>query len=336
MFAATQFNHEEIRAYKQSPKAIRMLSWKNSTTGYANPYQKVDSNITEGEIIQTRSSKRSIKRTRSSKKSIKQSSKGQAMRQKRKSGIVRQNSIISSKLKSSKSTDKNDNVEVLLIMNYDDTLIPTTMLNENKGKIPENQLKCYSEQLDKFIDATLQKFNSNKNQNVYIISNETAEWITKKSLSGYGESFKDAMEPINKKIHDSKIEVMSAEDNKREGKIKADDPYKLKRIAMKQIIERYYGERLTGDHDVKIISIGDYAIDFEGAESAYENYLSKQDEKVLNKINTSLVTVKLADKPTVIHLANALKWLGEQMDEILEHKNGIWEINTYWIMENVC
>ncbi len=236
--------------------------------------------------------------------------------------------------------------KVLLLMDFDDTLIPSKMLKLKNYQITFNKLTYterreldgYTKSLNAFMDTMLSKFDDNIDGNVQILTNGSSNWVTEESMWNSGKLFAQKMVPFMKKMTECKIDIISALDNwklnchKYEAGFQAIEPHKWKWICMKQLIRQYFGRKLKGDYDVKIISMGDsYWSEFLGAADAFKYYLRKQKLNTLKSINISLHRIKFIEEPTWNELNSELKWMKDNIDYIINNQHK----SADYIMENI-
>lgn len=236
--------------------------------------------------------------------------------------------------------------KVLLLMDFDDTLIPSKMLKAKNYKITYNKLTYterrelneYSDALNKWMNTMLSIFDKNIDGNVQILTNGSSNWVTEESMWNSGKLFAQKMLPFMRSLAECNIDIISALDNwklnchKYEEGFHAIEPHKWKWICIKQLIRQYFGRKLRGNFDVKIISIGDsYYSEFLGAVDAYKNYIRKQKMHVLEHINVSLHRIKFVEEPTWTELRDELKWTTDNIEYIVNHHDK----STDYMLENI-
>ena len=243
---------------------------------------------------------------------------------------------------SSMNNERERPQKVLLLMDFDDTLIPSKMLKAKNYQITYNKLTYterrelneYTESLNNYMDTMLNIFDNNIDGNVQILTNGSSNWVTEESMWNSGKLFAQKMVPFMKKMTECKIDIISALDNwklnchKYQQGFHAIEPHKWKWICMKQLIRQYFGRKLKGDYDVKIISIGDsYYSEFLGAIDAFKYYLRKQKINVVQDINISLHRIKFVEEPTWKELCDELKWITNNMESIVHRHDKSMDYN---------
>eukprot|EP01084_Bolivina_argentea_P070148 127580_1 len=225
--------------------------------------------------------------------------------------------------------------KVLFLMDWDDTLIPSTMIRHKQYNITDTntsvtkraELDHYCEALDHFMGTIFALMNYNSDRNVQILTNGSSRWVKEESLFDSGDLFARKMTPFAEKLCKYHIDIISASDNwmtaakydkARGNHYKKVEPYKWKWKIMKQLFREYFGKRLDGRNDIKIVSLGDsYQSEYLGAGVAFSSYLEKQSMKKTKDIDMSLHRIKFIEEPTVPQLTKQLEWCAKHMKSIV-------------------
>ena len=231
--------------------------------------------------------------------------------------------------------NKKPNQKILIMLDWDDTLIPSSIIKSKKFNVSEKntndkekkELNIYVKELTKFMDKLLSIFNGNKDSSIKIVTNASSLWVSEGSFCRTGSLFAKVMRSFNEKMADAKISIISAHDHKNKNPAIFEDlkVRQYKRRLMEWIYCDYFGMRLekreNKNQDIKIISIGDSSMEFKSSKIALECYLERQRKDVLINMNASLHRIKFTKKPTSFKkLGDELKYCSENIDEIV-YKN---------------
>ena len=204
----------------------------------------------------------------------------------------------------SDSTEKNIYLTNIIIIDWDDTLFPTTWLNTNEIKLNDenikNTYKIYFQELDKSISSFLKAYADVGT--IYIVTNANMKWI-KASLN--------ALPSSRKTIIDNNIRILSARDMY--SKEISTQKWKLK--TFETIIKTDLKNVFTITNKnitINILSFGDAVYEY----VALINLHDLLDNKTIDKqnINFYLKNIKFKPQPDFDSII-------EEMDLIKKNKN---------------
>lgn len=180
----------------------------------------------------------------------------------------------------------------LIILDWDDTLFPTSWVVKNGIDLTDKQTKnkyiVYFSQLDNILYKLLNSFM--EHGNVYIVTNAKVKWVL---ISA------DIL-PNTKKLLNNKIKVLSARE--KHEKEFPNDMFAWKRMIFKNVVSEVYSS-----NDLQnIISIGD-------ADYEYKALVNLWNKKKNNRI---LKTVKFVSSPTFDSLIDQLDVLSTSVNQI--------------------
>lgn len=222
--------------------------------------------------------------------------------------------------------------KLLILLDFDDTLIPSTLIRQKEFRITERNLadterealEFYVDAVNEFVDTLLRLVDNNRARSIKIVTNGSASWVRAASFYQSGSLFAELMRPLHMKLVDSKIDIISARDHKdKEPRRFADISLQhIKPYLMKLIFYEYFGQQLSDTHqEIKIVSIGDSPCEFHASAAALKYYLKEQSPEVLERVNVSLHRIKFAMKPNTFRkLGDELKWCTQNMHDII-HNN---------------
>ena len=128
------------------------------------------------------------------------------------------------------------------------------------------------------------------------------------------------MKQFGTKMTEMGVDVISTKTNTHI--IGGSNGHELRQEIIEILLAKYFGDELSGSHDIKIISIWNGGENEpNAAKLAYKNYLNKQDKDVLDNINTSLHTIKFVREPTWTHLEKQWKWVEKHIAHIVKENN---------------
>jgi hypothetical protein len=204
----------------------------------------------------------------------------------------------------SNSTEENLYLTNIIIVDWDDTLFPTTWLNTNEIKLSEENIKItykvYFQELDKSISSFLKSYA--EVGTIYIVTNANMKWI-KASLNSL---------PLSRKtIINNNIRILSARDMFSEEV--STQKWKLKtfetivRTDLKNIFS-IKNKNIT----INILSFGDAVYEYVALINLHDILDNKTDNK--KNINYYLKNIKFKPQPDFDSII-------EEMDLIKKNKN---------------
>lgn len=204
----------------------------------------------------------------------------------------------------SNSTEENLYLTNIIIVDWDDTLFPTTWLNTNEIKLSEENIKItykvYFQELDKSISSFLKSYA--EVGTIYIVTNANMKWI-KASLNSL---------PLSRKtIINNNIRILSARDMFSEEV--STQKWKLKtfetivRTDLKNIFS-IKNKNIT----INILSFGDAVYEYVALINLHDILDNKTDNK--KNINFYLKNIKFKPQPDFDSII-------EEMDLIKKNKN---------------
>lgn len=202
-------------------------------------------------------------------------------------------------------------LKTLIILDWDDTLFPTSWIIKNSINVDDTVMKeeyiKFFSKLDKTISNLLDK--CIKKGEVAIITNATIKWVIASSN----------LLPNTQNIMKKKIIVISARDkygNKMPGHMKI-----WKKLIFKQLTLRYFINKNLIEN---IISMGDAEYEFNALKNLYNeynlNFLNiNYGDKPRNK--RLLKSIRFIQSPTYEALLDQLEVLNECIDTICSNTN---------------
>lgn len=190
------------------------------------------------------------------------------------------------------------NYQTLIILDWDDTLFPTTWAVKNKidfsGKTNNQTVKQYFANLDTLLYNIL-SYLSEYGQ-VVVITNATAKWIVITS----------ELLPETQKLLKQKVLVISARDLEQEKY--PNDIAVWKKIVFSRVVDKYF----MGNNLQNIISIGDADYEFNALVNLYQ--------KTPVEKGRLLKTIKFVREPTLNELFDELNFISEYVDKVIVGK----------------
>ena len=222
---------------------------------------------------------------------------------------------------------------VLIMIDWDDTIIPSTVIKKKKFDVSERNTKDkekksldqYVEIVSLFLGKLLQIFNGNKDNSIKIVTNASSLWVSQGSFCRTGELFMRKMRKFNEELADAKINIISAHDHssKHQDTFSRLEVREYKEYLMRLIYYDHFGKQIRNkDEDIKIISIGDSSMEFNASRLALDQYLYEQEPEDLRQINVTLHRVKFRKKPQSFEaLSDQLKWCIDNIEDIVYNNN---------------
>lgn len=188
----------------------------------------------------------------------------------------------------------------LIIIDWDDTLFPTSWIKNNnidiKKKSVQNEYIIFFSKLDMLLYKFLKTLSNNGK--VVIVTNASRKWI----------DITSCMVPNTQNLFDKKVTVVSARDL-----YKTDYPndnYKWKLKVFKTLQANYFGKKVVSQN---IVSIGD----------AFYEYDALINLLIPTKKNQYLKTIKLLDYPTYDIIIDQINVLHDNMFDIIKKRDHI-------------
>lgn len=192
------------------------------------------------------------------------------------------------------------NRSTLIIIDWDDTLFPTTWVHDNNisllNNVNKNKNKFY--ELDNTIFDVLT--NLSKLGKVVIVTNAAKKWVSMSSV----------VLPQTKQLINESINVISARDMYKKEYPK--DTYIWKKLVFKNLVLTHFMYRFSTEN---IVSIGDADYEYKALVDLYNNNL-KTPKRILK-------SVKLIRYPSVDVLLDQLKVLNDSVSDICSHNTHI-------------
>ena len=199
----------------------------------------------------------------------------------------------------------------IFIIDWDDTLYPTTWVNKNSIDISRTNLlhdyRVYFLELDKTISGLLESLN--QVGDVWIVTNANIGWI---------KSCLTTLELTRKIIINNKIRIVSARDSY---SINSSSPTEWKILTFQDIIEDIINKinrRIKPNTFINIISIGDAMYEYMALINL-DNFIKTYTNKLSysgNKFKYFLKNIKFIEKPD-------FEYVIDQMNVLEKNKNNI-------------
>lgn len=201
----------------------------------------------------------------------------------------------------------------IFIIDWDDTLFPTTWIHKNSIDVSKSQTeyKIYFLELDKTISGLLESLN--KIGDVWIVTNASINWI-KSCLMG--------LEQTRKTIISNNIRIVSARDSYSSN---SSSPTEWKILTFQDILEDIIGKifnKIKPNTYVNIISIGDAMYEYMALINL-DNFIKSYmlDNKNLNsktqQFNYLLKNIKFIEKPDFDFIIDQMNVLNKNKDTIV-------------------
>jgi hypothetical protein len=207
---------------------------------------------------------------------------------------------------------KNIYLKNIFLIDWDDTLFPTSWVNSNNINIQDSssisEYKLYFLDLDKVISNFL--YSLNEKGDIFIVTNATLNWI-KICLS--------ILQLTSKTIMDNKIRIISARDLYLN---KTSSPIEWKILTFRNVIIENLEklENLKENTYLNIFSFGDAKYEYIALMNLNE-YLLKNEyvtEKIKNNnFNFLLKSIKFMEKPTFEYIIDQIRVIEKNRDLII-------------------
>jgi hypothetical protein len=200
----------------------------------------------------------------------------------------------------------------IFIIDWDDTLYPTTWINKNSIDVSKTfileKYKVYFLELDKTISVLLDSFN--QIGDIWIVTNANINWI-KSCLLG--------LDLTRKTIIKNNIRIVSARDLYSSNN---NSPTEWKILTFQDIIEdimNKINKKIKPNTYVNIISIGDAMYEYMALlnlDNFIKSYILKN-SKINNKFKYFLKNIKFIEKPNFDYIIDQINVLYKNKDNIV-------------------
>jgi hypothetical protein len=202
----------------------------------------------------------------------------------------------------------------IFIIDWDDTLYPTTWVNKNSIDVSKSNLlqeyRIYFLELDKTISGLLESLN--QVGDVWIVTNANIGWI-KSCLMG--------LELTRKTLIKNKIRIVSARDSYSSN---SSSPTEWKILTFQDIVEDIINKinrRIKPNTYINIISIGDAMYEYMALinlDNFIKSYTNKSHSTNLNdKFKYFLKNIKFIEKPNFDYVIDQINVLDKNKNEIV-------------------
>lgn len=204
----------------------------------------------------------------------------------------------------------------IFIIDWDDTLFPTTWVNKNSIDMSKSQIiqeyKVYFLELDKTISGLLESLN--QMGDIWIVTNANINWIKTCLIS---------LEQTRKTIISNKIRIVSARDSYSSN---SSSPTEWKILTFQDILEDIINKissRIKPNTFVNIISIGDAMYEYVALinlDNFIKSYMLNNklsDTKLNNQFKYLLKNIKFIEKPEFDFVIDQMNVLNKNKDSIV-------------------
>ncbi len=178
----------------------------------------------------------------------------------------------------------------IFIIDWDDTLFPTTWVNQNKINIQDQDsiknYKLYFLELDRTLSNFLESFN--KIGDIYIVTNANIKWI---------KSCLQILNQTRESIIKNKIRIVSARDSYSQSN---SSPTEWKILTFQDILEEILNKiiaNLRPNTCLNILSLGDANYEYIALINLDMYFKKNIVNKNSNKLNYLLKSIKFIEKP---------------------------------------
>jgi len=248
---------------------------------------------------------------------------------------------------------------VLVLLDYDDTLIPTTIIQRRAYKInhqntdPKERIALgrYAKSLEGFIRKILTINTSEKVDSLtQIVTTASRSWLDSSLGHSCGSLWMNMIAPFNNLLRDHQVGVVSVRDFQKKNKqiLGNIEVAQCKQVMMYELMKQFFGcdqsKESTANEDRKqselemdevstadsvnvserwkVLCIGDSAVEFHASKNALDYYLNERSADALRGINVSLHRVKFDSQPDSFQkLESELRWCTERIDAIVHEKH---------------
>ena len=182
--------------------------------------------------------------------------------------------------------------DALIILDWDDTLFPTTWTVKNRINLSDKDTKeryiVYFSQLDNLLYKLLSAFM--EHGTIFVVTNAMVKWVLVSA---------DIL-PHTKRLLQSKIQIISARE--KHGKEIPNDMFEWKRLIFKNLVSKYYLDNSSQN----IISVGDADYEFRALVDLWNKHHKRR----------ILKTVKFMPSPSFDALIDQLEVLASSVPHI--------------------
>jgi len=241
-------------------------------------------------------------------------------------------------------------IRVLVLLDYDDTLIPTTIIQDRNYKInhqntdPKDRVALgrYAKALEGFIQKILSIDTSPNVQSLMkIVTTASGSWVNGSLGPSCGSLWTNMIAPFNDILVENRVGVVSVRDFQRNHKDILGD---IQLTQCKQVIfcelmrslfngsgaiesmeneDRKEEEEASEVTEVwKVLCIGDSSVEFEASREALNYYIKERSILESGPIKVSLHRVKFESQPDSFQkLESELRWCTAKIEEIVHKKH---------------
>ena len=201
----------------------------------------------------------------------------------------------------------------LFIIDWDDTLFPTTWINKNNIDFNKpnsfSQYKLYFLELDKTISLLLDSLN--KVGDIFIVTNASINWIKSCLLM---------LNLTKNTIINNKIRIVSARDSYSQNN---SSPTEWKILTFQDIIEdiiNKINKNIKPNTIINIISIGDAMYEYIALinlDNFIKSYIANKNDINKNKFNYLLKNIKFIEKPDFDFIIDQMQVLHKNANDII-------------------
>jgi len=201
----------------------------------------------------------------------------------------------------------------LFIIDWDDTLFPTTWINKNNIDFSKqnsfSEYKLYFLELDKTISLLLDSLN--KVGDIFIVTNANINWIKSCLMN---------LNLTRNTIINNKIRIVSARDSYSQNN---SSPTEWKILTFQDIIEdiiNKINKNIKPNTVINIISIGDAMYEYIALinlDNFIKSYIENKNETNKKKFNYLLKNIKFIEKPEFEFIIDQIQVLHKNANDII-------------------
>lgn len=201
----------------------------------------------------------------------------------------------------------------IFIIDWDDTLFPTTWVNKNSIDMSKpktiQEYKVYFMELDKTIGTLLESLNNIGD--VWIVTNANINWIKSCLMS---------LEQTRKTIISNGIRIVSARDSYSSN---SSSPTEWKILTFQDILEDIINKianKIKSNTYINIISIGDAMYEYMALinlDNFIKSYIFNNKIKSKTQFNYLLKNIKFIEKPEFDYVIDQINVLNKNKDNIV-------------------